>query len=156
MSTGPARTWAVFSAPRHLRLLRQPRPLNPTGNERAGPAKKPEARLRQEGALAGRAQGTRPSLGLRTFTTAKKKRAHTEKRSVRGPRWSGQATKGARWMPRHQGPKKGVARLRKASVSCQASSPEDTRMGQPGAGHTASRRAEHIGPIEGTGGTETS
>ena len=34
---------------------------------------------------------------------------------------AGQAGKGTRWMPWHQGPKKGAARLRKAPVSCQAS-----------------------------------
>ena len=29
-------------------------------------------------------------------------------------------------------------------------------MGQPGSGHTESLPAEHIGRVEGTGGTETS
>ena len=68
----------------------------------------------------------------------------------------GQATEGARRMPRRHGPMKDVARLRKAPVSCLASSPGDLRMGQPGPLHSGSRPAEHIGRIEGTGGTETS
>ena len=68
----------------------------------------------------------------------------------------GQATKGARRMPRRHGPMKDVARLRKAPASCLASSTGDLRMGQPGPLHRGSRPAEHIGRIEGTGGTETS
>jgi hypothetical protein len=32
----------------------------------------------------------------------------------------------------------------------------DVRMGKPGRGHALSPRAEHIGPVEGTGGIETS
>ena len=43
----------------------------------------------------------------------------------------GQATKGLRWMPRGQGPKKGVARLRKASMSRLAGIVEDSLMGKP-------------------------
>ena len=43
----------------------------------------------------------------------------------------GQVTKGLRWMPWGQRPKKGVARLRKASVSCLASLAGDARMGKP-------------------------
>jgi len=34
--------------------------------------------------------------------------------------------------------------------------PGDVRMGKPGWGHAQSLRSEHIGPAEGTGGTETS
>ena len=68
----------------------------------------------------------------------------------------GQATKGAWRMPRRHGPMKDVARLRKAPASCLASSTGDLRMGQPGPLHRGSRPAEHIGRIEGTGGTETS
>ena len=68
----------------------------------------------------------------------------------------GQATKGARWMPWHQGPMKDVARLRKASASCLASSTGDIRMGQPGPLYRGSPPAEHIGRMEGTEGTETS
>ena len=69
---------------------------------------------------------------------------------------AGQVSKGAWWMPRHQGPKKGVARLRKASVSCQASLAGDTRMGQPAGGNALAPLVEHIGQVGGTGGTETS
>ena len=68
----------------------------------------------------------------------------------------GQATKGARRMPRRHGPMKDVARLRKAPASCLASSTGDLRMGQPGPLYRGSRPAKHIGRIEGTGGTETS
>ena len=68
----------------------------------------------------------------------------------------GQATKGAWRMPRRHGPMKDVARLRKAPASCLASSTGDLRMGQPGPLYRGSRPAEHIGRIEGTGGTETS
>ncbi len=32
----------------------------------------------------------------------------------------------------------------------------DVRMGKPGTRHGVSLRSEHIGPVEGTGGTETS
>jgi len=59
-------------------------------------------------------------------------------------------------MPRRHGPMKDVARLRKAPASCLASSTGDLRMGQPGPLYRGSRPAEHIGRIEGTGGTETS
>ena len=48
----------------------------------------------------------------------------------------GQVIKGLRWMPWVQGPKKGAARLRKASVSCLASLAGDSRMGKPVMGHT--------------------
>ncbi len=43
----------------------------------------------------------------------------------------GQATKSPWWMPWGQGPKKGAARLRKASVSCLASIAGDSRIGEP-------------------------
>ena len=48
----------------------------------------------------------------------------------------GQVSKGLRWMPWGQEPKKGVARLRKASVSCLVSLAEDSRIGKPLTGHT--------------------
>ncbi len=45
---------------------------------------------------------------------------------------NGQATKGVRWMPWHQEPKKGVAWLRKAAGSCQASiDPRIPEWGNP-------------------------
>jgi len=68
----------------------------------------------------------------------------------------GQATKGARRMPWRHGPKKGVARLRKAPVCCLANLAGDTRMGQPSPSHVGLLWTEHIGPVAGTGGTETS
>ena len=43
----------------------------------------------------------------------------------------GQVIKGLRWMPWGQGPKKGVARLRKASVSRLAGLAGDSRIGEP-------------------------
>ena len=42
-----------------------------------------------------------------------------------------QVIKSLRWMPRVQEPKKGVVRLRYASVSCLTSLSEDSRMGKP-------------------------
>ena len=48
----------------------------------------------------------------------------------------GQVIKGLRWMPWGQGPKKGVARLRKASVSRLAGLAGGARMGKPIPGHT--------------------
>ncbi|SVB53090.1 uncharacterized protein METZ01_LOCUS205944, partial [marine metagenome] len=48
----------------------------------------------------------------------------------------GQVIKGLRWIPWGQEPKKGAARLRKASISCLASLVEDTRMGKPVLGYT--------------------
>ncbi len=118
-----------------------------------GPAAKPEPPA--TGVLPRKDNGR--TLGSARARSQLQRREGSKEPSVLyAGRESGQATKGARWMPWHQGPKKGVARLRKASDSCQASSPEDTRMGQPGVGYATSRRAEHIGPYEGTGGTETS
>ena len=55
-------------------------------------------------------------------------------------------------MPWGQGPMKGAARLRKASVSCLASLAEDTRMGKPILAHT--RIPRECGEV--SGGTETS
>ena len=49
----------------------------------------------------------------------------------------GQVSKGLRWMPWGQEPKKGAARLRKAPVSCLVSLAGDSRMGKPLAGYTA-------------------
>ena len=43
----------------------------------------------------------------------------------------GQATKSPWWMPWGQGPMKGAARLRKASVSRLAGITEGARMGKP-------------------------
>jgi hypothetical protein len=59
-------------------------------------------------------------------------------------------------MPWYQGPKKGVARLRKAPGSCLASLAGDSRMGQPGPGYTGSLPVEHIDRLEVSGGSETS
>ncbi len=64
----------------------------------------------------------------------------------------GQVIKGLRWMPWGQGPKKGVARLRDASVSCLASLAGDARMGKPVPGHTGTPRL--VGGVSGR--TETS
>ncbi len=64
----------------------------------------------------------------------------------------GQVIKGLRWMPWGQGPKKGVARLRKASVSCLASLAGDARIGKPIPGHTGTPRL--VGGV--SRGTETS
>ena len=64
----------------------------------------------------------------------------------------GQAIKGLRWMPWRQGPKKGVARLRKASVSRLAGLAGDSRMGKPILSHI--RIPRFIGEV--SGGTETS
>ena len=98
---------------------------------------------------ARRRAGSRPAAGA----------GASGRRAANGSReclTKGQATKGARRMPRRHGPMKDVARLRKAPASCLASSTGDLRMGQPGPLHRGSRPAEHIGRIEGTGGTETS
>ena len=65
----------------------------------------------------------------------------------------GQVIKGLRWMPWGQEPMKGVARLRKASVSCLASLAGDARMGKPVPGHTGTSRFL-IGRVSGR--TETS
>ena len=54
----------------------------------------------------------------------------------------GQVSKGLRWMPWGQGPKKGVARLRKASACCLASVAGGTRMGKPFLGHTRKSSSE--------------
>ena len=72
-----------------------------------------------------RAGAARPSSSLGSGQDAAAKRS-------RECLTKGQATKGARRMPRRYGPMKDVARLRKAPVSCLASSPGDLRMGQPG------------------------
>ena len=64
----------------------------------------------------------------------------------------GQVSKGLRWMPWGQGPKKGVARLRKASISRLAGLVEDSRMGKPVPGHTGT--SQFIGKVSGR--TETS
>ena len=64
----------------------------------------------------------------------------------------GQVSKGLRWMPWDQGPMKGVARLRKASVSCLASLAGDTRMEKTGPGNAGSSRL--VGRV--SRGTETS
>ena len=64
----------------------------------------------------------------------------------------GQVSKGLRWMPRGQGPKKGVARLREASVSCLVSLAGDTRMGKPIPGNAGTPRL--VGGV--SRGTETS
>ena len=64
----------------------------------------------------------------------------------------GQVIKGLWWMPWGQGPKKGAARLREASVSCLANLAGDTRMGKPFLGHSKKPRL-----VEGVSrGTETS
>jgi hypothetical protein len=68
----------------------------------------------------------------------------------------GQATKGARGMPWRHGPMKGVARLRKAPVCCLANLTGDSRMGKPDQSHVWSLWSQHITPVAGTGGTETS
>ena len=64
----------------------------------------------------------------------------------------GQVSKGLRWMPWDQGPTKGVARLRKASVSCLASLAGDSRMEETGPGNAGSPRL--VGGV--SRGTETS
>ena len=68
----------------------------------------------------------------------------------------GQATKGARGMPWRHGPMKGVARLRKAPVYCLANLAGDIRIGEPNPSHVGLPRTQHIGPVAGTWGTETS
>ena len=68
----------------------------------------------------------------------------------------GQATKGARWMPWYHGPKKGVARLRKASVSRLTGVAGDSRMRQLTWSHVQVSRIEHIDPMRVTRGTEPS
>ena len=67
----------------------------------------------------------------------------------------GQDTKGPRWMPWRQGPKKGVARLRKASVSRLAGVTGDARMGKP-LRPTSETPGSTLRPGEVSGGTETS
>ena len=57
----------------------------------------------------------------------------------------GQATKGARWMPWRQEPMKGVARLRKASVSCLASLSRGFPNGVTLLDKIGELLAEHIG-----------
>ena len=64
----------------------------------------------------------------------------------------GQVIKGLRWMPWGQGPMKGVARLRKSSVSCLASLAGGARMGKPVPGHAGTSRL--VGKV--SKGTETS
>ena len=64
----------------------------------------------------------------------------------------GQVNKGLWWMPWGQGPKKGVARLREAPVSCLASLAGDVRMGKPSLGHAKEPRI--VGEV--SRGTETS
>lgn len=68
----------------------------------------------------------------------------------------GQATKGAQWMPWQYGPKKGVVRLRYASVSRLTGVAGDPRMRQLTRSHVRVPRIEHIDPMEGTQGTEPS
>src|SRR3989304_6817861 len=61
------------------------------------------------------------------------------------PKAGSQATKGARWMPWRQGPRKdAVGGDRTGEVPNNLRS-GCLRMGEPGAGHTASSRAESIG-----------
>ena len=64
----------------------------------------------------------------------------------------GQVSKGLRWMPWGQRPMKGVARLRKAPVSCLANLAGGARMGKPNPGHTGMPRL--VGEV--SRGTETS
>ncbi len=64
--------------------------------------------------------------------------------------------KGAWWMPWHQEPMKGVARLRKASVSCLASLSRGFPNGATRSGKTWAPPAEHIGWEEVSRGSETS
>ena len=67
----------------------------------------------------------------------------------------GQVIKGLRWMPGRLGPKKGVARLRKASACCLASLAGDTRMGQPSPAKRDYLQS-HLKLEGASGGTETS
>ena len=60
-------------------------------------------------------------------------------------------------MPWRQMPMKDVGGCEKPrGAADQARLPVDLRMGKPGWGHAQSPRPEHIGPVEGTGGIETS
>ena len=121
------------------------------GRPSAAPSQRKSARAQNklQHSWSTTASGNPPAAGARA----------SGRRAANGSReclTKGQATKGARRMPRRHGPMKDVARLRKAPASCLASSTGDLRMGQPGPLHRGSRPAEHIGRIEGTGGTETS
>ena len=66
----------------------------------------------------------------------------------------GQVINGLRWMPWGQGPMKGVARLRKASVSRLADIAGDTRIGKPGLVLSRVIPLKDWGKV--SGGTETS
>ena len=60
-------------------------------------------------------------------------------------------------MPWRQMPMKDVGGCEKPrGAADQALLPVDLRMGKPGWGHAQSPRPELIGPVEGTGGIETS
>ena len=78
--------------------------------------------------------------------------------STRKPVWrfDGQATKGTRWMPRHQKAKKGVVSCDKLRGAASRRRSGDTRMGKPSQGHTWLSQAEYIGLERRTRGTETS
>jgi hypothetical protein len=78
--------------------------------------------------------------------------------STRKPVWrfDGQATKGTRWMPRHQKAKKGVVSCDKLRGAASRRRSGDTRMGKPSQGHTWLSQTEYIGLERRTRGTETS
>jgi hypothetical protein len=71
-------------------------------------------------------------------------------------RQSGQAGKGARWMPWHGQAKKGVISCEKRRGAARRPRSGDARMGKPGSRHGLSSPAEYIGGRRPTGRTETS
>ena len=73
----------------------------------------------------------------------------------RGLRKTGKATEGERGMPGCQEPKKDVAHCEKRRGAVCRRRSGGVRMGEPGRAER-SPGAEHIGPLGGTRGTETS
>ena len=59
-------------------------------------------------------------------------------------------------MPGRKEPKKGAVGGDTPRGAANTRRSGDARMGKPGVGNTTSPPAEHIGGVEGTGGTETS
>ncbi len=66
------------------------------------------------------------------------------------------ASKGARWMPWHQEPKKDVVGCEKPRGAASRLRAVDVRMGQPARGHTRAPPAECIGGVEVSRRIETS
>ena len=82
------------------------------------------------------------------------KRPHAWRRKPK--RVTGQATKGARWMPWRREPMKDVASCEKPRGAASKHRSGDIRMGQPSRCNDRLLLAEYIGQVEGTRGTETS